>query len=246
MSVALMRSWLRTFLVQASWSYDRMIGLGIAHASEPLLRSLPGGADGERHNEALARSSEFFNAHPYLAGIAVGAVSRAEHDAVPPEQVRRLRGALVGPLGSVGDKLIWAGVLPTAAGVGLVLAARVGPVAGAAAFLGLYNVAHLYLRTWALRAGWRHGTNVARVLSSPVLQRGMRLAGPVAAVSVGVALPLVAAWLADGLAPNARLGVALVAAVGLVLLRWLLPALGSGRLGFAALGLGLVLGLLWR
>jgi PTS system mannose-specific IID component len=81
----------------------------------------------------MERATQFFNAHPYMAGMEVGAVARAEHDGVPGDQIRRMRHALVGPLGSVGDRLIWAGVLPAAAGVGLaVTVGRSGP-AGAVA-----------------------------------------------------------------------------------------------------------------
>src|SRR5207237_102193 len=61
---------------------------------------------------ALARESHYFNAHPYLASVAVGALARAELDGEPPERIERFRTALAGPLGSVGDRLVWAGWLP--------------------------------------------------------------------------------------------------------------------------------------
>jgi PTS system mannose-specific IID component len=91
----LWRAWLGTLLIQASWNYDRMVGLGSAFASIPLLRDLPK----ERYRAAMERATQFFNAHPYMAGMEVGAVARAEHDGVPGDQIRRMRHALVGPLG---------------------------------------------------------------------------------------------------------------------------------------------------
>ena len=72
-------SWLRLFAVQSSWSYERMGAIGTARAMEPLLRDLPGGREGARYQEAMRRSVGFFNSHPYLIGVAAGAVARAEH-----------------------------------------------------------------------------------------------------------------------------------------------------------------------
>jgi PTS system mannose-specific IID component len=241
----MLRSWLRTLLVQASWNYDRMLGLGVGHAIEPLLRDLPGGREGTRYREAVGRGSQFFNAHPYMAGIAIGAEARAEHENLPPEHVRRLRGALAGPLGSLGDKLIWAGVLPTAVGLGLMVAAVTTPLAGALAFLVLYNVAHFTLRAWGLSAGWKYGTGIAKALAAPVLQRGLRLAGPAAALAVGLALPPVAVLLVGDLALNARIGVGLVAVVGIAVARWVAPSFGGLRFGVGALVIALVVGVLW-
>ena len=234
-------TWLRTFVVQASWNYDRMIGVGSAYASIPLLRGLPK----ERHQGAMARAAQFFNAHPYMAGMEVGAVARAEYEGLPDEQIRRMRHALIGPLGSVGDRLVWAGVLPTAVGIGLIITVFVSPVAGALCFLGLYNVAHFAVRGWALRAGWRSGRSVARELNAGGVQVGLRLLGPIAAFTVGLALPVVADWLAADFETRLRLSIASVALLGVVLARWLLPSLGGLRFGLVAAAFGLLAGWLW-
>ncbi len=241
MTRGLWRAWLGTLLIQASWNYDRMVGLGSAFASIPLLRDLPK----ERYRAAMERATQFFNAHPYMAGMEVGAVARAEHDGVPGDQIRRMRHALVGPLGSVGDRLIWAGVLPAAAGVGLAVTVLVSPVVGVVSFLVLYNVAHFAVRGWALRAGWRSGHAVARALMAATVQRGLRVVGPLATFTVGLALPLVANWLAADFQIRTRLAMGLVAGLGIVLSRWIVPALGGLRFGLAAAAVGLLVGWLW-
>ncbi len=236
-----MRAWVRTLLVQASWNYDRMLGVGTAYASLPLLRGLPE----ERYKGAIERATQFFNAHPYMVGFEVGAVARAEHDGLPAEQIRRMRHALVGPLGSMGDRLIWAGALPTAAGVGLTMTALVSPVAGALSFLVLYNLVHFAVRAWSLRAGWNSGPGVARALTAPGVQKGLKVMGPLAALSVGIALPIVADWLAADFQANTRLSVGLVAGLGVVLSRWLVPSLGGLRFGLLVAAFGLLVGWLW-
>ena len=196
----------RLFTIQAAFSYERMLGVGFAFAAEPLLRGLDepaaggagqgagAGTGSPAFHAAVARESCFFNAHPYLASLAVGAVARAEMDGVPVERIERLRAALAGPLGSLGDRLIWAGWLPACAAIGLLLVAFHAGVWSVVAFLVLYNALHVWLRAWGLRMGWRSGVGVAAALASPALQRLLEVVAPVAAVAVGAALPTVLGW----------------------------------------------------
>ncbi|MGH7674137.1 MAG: PTS system mannose/fructose/sorbose family transporter subunit IID [Gemmatimonadales bacterium] len=240
----LSRAFLRLFTVQGSWNYERLLGVGFGFAEEPLLRDLA--TDGEAHRAALARGVRFFNSHPYLAGLAVGAAARAEHDGVPPDQVERLRAALCGPLGSVGDRLVWAGWLPFASGLALAavaLGAGWGAIGG---FLVLYNVGHVALRWWALRAGWAYGARVAAALHHPALAHAGRLTGPAMALAVGFALPLVTMFLGEGLATAwAWLLAAGVAAGAILLLRWRPDRLSGLRVGLALVAAALVGGWLW-
>ena len=233
--------WLRSLLVQGSFSFDRMIGVGTAWAIQPLLRDLPP----ERYRPAMRRATQFFNAHPYLAGMAIGALARVEHERVPEETIARLRQALVSPLGSVGVKLFWAGLMPAAVGVGLTVGALTSPVPGVITFLVLYNVGHFTLRTWALREGWRKGREVSRALTARGIQRGLRLAGPVGALAVGVAIPIVGGWLARGFTLETKLSIALVAVLAVALAQWILPTFRGLRFGVFAALVALLLGWLW-
>lgn len=241
---AFVRAGLRLLTVQACFNHERMIGVGVGYATEPLLRALPGGVAGDRYRAAMGRATQYFNAHPYMVGLAAGALARAEHDEVPGPQVERLRTALVSPLGALGDRLVWAGMLPAASAVGLALSTDARAGLGAVAMLGLYNVPHLVLRVWGLVAGWRHGTRVGRALANPVLHAALRVVGPAAALAIGFAMPLVAAHLVGGfdlaLWVGAATGIALAAGV----LRWLAPTLGAVRLGLLV-AVVVVLGSAW-
>jgi PTS system mannose-specific IID component len=237
---------LRLFTVQGSWNYDRLLGVGMGVAEEPLLRDLRARADdGAAYRLAVARGAHFFNAHPYLCGLAVGAAARAEHEGAPPEQVERLRTALCGPLGSLGDRLVWVGWLPLLSAAAL---AAIALRAGAWAVLGffvIYNLGHVALRWWALRAGWRAGTSVAGALRHPILQRSLGLVLPAMALVSGLCLPLVMRWLVVPLPARPALAVLAVAAVGLVVVRrW--PRITGLRFGLLATGLGLLVGVVWR
>ncbi|UCG86581.1 MAG: PTS system mannose/fructose/sorbose family transporter subunit IID [Gemmatimonadota bacterium] len=242
MKQGMVRSWLRSLLLQASWNYERMIGIGLAFTTEPLLRDLPGGVEGERYRAALARATQQFNGHPYLIGLAAGALARVEHEALPEEQVKRLRTALAGPLGSVGDKMVWAGLLPVASALGMVLAVWVSPTAAVLGFLVLYNAVHFVLRGWALYSGWNGGLRVGQRLGARLIKLGLRLAGPLAALTVGFALPVVGAWLVRHLDAQELVGAGLIAGVGVVFARWVWPTLGGNRFGLAAVAVALLLG----
>jgi PTS system mannose-specific IID component len=186
----------RTLAIQGSWNYESLMGNGIGFCVEPALRQLPGGVRGTAFKAAMVRQSSYFNAHPYLASVAVGALARAELSGVTAERIERFRTALCGPLGSVGDRLIWAGWLPFCSLIGLLcfgLGAR--PALVLLVFFVLYNVGHLALRVWGLHVGWTRGLTVASALGNPVLRQGPQHVARAAAATAGVAVPLVAARL---------------------------------------------------
>jgi PTS system mannose-specific IID component len=181
----------RLLAIQGSWNYEILMGNGIGFCLEPALRRLPGGPHGAAFKAAMARESRYFNAHPYLASVAVGALARAELAGEPAERIERFRTALCGPLGSVGDRLVWAGWLPFCSLAALAIFGLGGgtwTVVGF--FLVAYNVGHLGLRAWGLRTGWTHGLRVASALANPVLRRGPQQIGRLAALAAGAALPL--------------------------------------------------------
>ena len=231
------RTFLRLAALQASWTYERMQGVGISFAMEPLLEPLA--ADSDRARAARARSAQYFNAHPFLAGAAVGALARAELDAEPGERILRLRIALSGPLGALGDQLFWAGILPAAMGLAMIGVTQ-GYGLGIIAMVVLgYNLLRIAVTAWGLRVGLSHGLRVAHAISESWLPGAAPRAGNVAAVLIGVAVPLVASWLLRGSGQPVRATVLVVAgavALGALTLRRPLSAPGL-TVGGAALTL---------
>jgi mannose PTS system EIID component len=181
----------RLLAIQGAWNYETLLGNGIGFCVEPALRLLPGGQGGDAYRAALARQSQYFNAHPYMAAVAVGALARAELDGEQPARIERFRTALCGPLGSVGDRLVWAAWLP-ACSIAALAAFGFGVGTGGVllVFLGIYNAGHIALRAWGLSAGIDHGMKVASALGGPVLRKGPSHIAQVAALLGGIALPL--------------------------------------------------------
>jgi len=226
---------LRLLAIQGSWNYESLIGNGVGFCVEPALRLLPGGVHSREFKEALARESRYFNAHPYLAAVAVGALARAELDGESPERIERFRTALCGPLGSVGDRLVWAGWLPFCSLLALaVFGLGGGPVLVITVFLGGYNAGHFALRLWGLRTGWNNGLHVASALGHPVLRRGPHLISRVAALATGIAIPLA---LHRIIGPGRVLigGVLVAVVLGALLLVRLQRRIEGWRLALAAL-----------
>jgi PTS system mannose-specific IID component len=183
--------YIRLLAIQGSWNYEILLGNGVGFCVEPALRLLPGGKGGTAYRAALARQCQYFNAHPYLAAVAVGALARAELDGEVPAKIERFRTALCGPLGSVGDRLVWAGWLPFCSLLALAaFGFGAGPGVVLLLFLGLYNAGHLALRAWGLNVGWERGMRVAAALGNPVLRQGPHHIARAAAFVAGVALPL--------------------------------------------------------
>jgi len=186
------RSFLRLLVLQGSWTYERLQGLGMAFASVPLLRPLE--PDPERHAQAVARATEYFNAHPYLAGIAVGAAARAEREGVTGATIQRLRTALSGPLGSLGDQLFWIGVVPAVVGALLIAIVAGAGLWAVGVGLALYLAVRLLVTQWGLLLGLKAGLGVSAALQKSGLADQARRVGLLAGLAVGIAFPLVTRW----------------------------------------------------
>jgi PTS system mannose-specific IID component len=208
----------RSFLIQGSWNYHTMLGSGFAFAMLPGLKRIHG-ADGQALDAAVQRHLEHFNAHPYLAGVALGAALRLEADGADAETVRRFKLAVRGPLGGLGDALVWATWLPGVSVMALALYWLGLPGWGSAVlFLVVYNLGHIGLRLWGFRVGLRDGRAVGRSLERANLSGWTARLKSVAALLLGLLAGAVLA--ADGgLATSGVLWTALAAGAFLAGLR---------------------------
>lgn len=235
---ARLSAWLRCFGVQGAWNYRTLVGSGIAYAMMPMLKRIYAG-DPVGYRAALGRHLENFNGHPYLCGLAVGALARLELDGVDEVRIRRFRTALRGPLGTIGDRLVWAGwrpfcILLAMCAFGLGLSAW----QAALGFLALYNVGHLWLRIWSFRTGWRSGLDVGRKLAEAPLDRWAEAFGPVNMILAGAAVVLIGRQV-PGVDAVAAWVAVLAVVVGLLAYRW------PNKVGRAAVGVLLATPVVW-
>jgi PTS system mannose-specific IID component len=196
----LLRVFLRSLFLQASWNPQGMQNLGLAYALYPALERLY--PERQALEAAVRRHLVFFNTHPYVAAAIVGGVlyheQRIARGEEPPDKVVAFKAALMGPLAALGDGFFWLSLKPA---TGAVCAALVPVLAAWAAvlFLFLYNLVHLTLRARLYLLGLTLGDRLVEAVARANLpSRGAKLRAVAAACAGGLA-----AWLAVSFGTNA-------------------------------------------
>jgi mannose PTS system EIID component len=189
----LLRVFLRSLFLQASWNPQGMQNLGLAYAVFPALARLY--PEKPAQEAAVRRHLVFFNTHPYVAAAIVGGVlfheQRIARGEESPDKVVAFKAALMGPLAALGDGFFWLSLKPA---VGALCAALVPvlEVWAAVLFLVLYNLVHLTLRARLYWLGLTLGDRLVEAVARANLPtRGARLRAVAAACSGGLS-----AWLA--------------------------------------------------
>ncbi|KPK76547.1 MAG: hypothetical protein AMJ89_03935, partial [candidate division Zixibacteria bacterium SM23_73] len=126
-----------------------------------------------------------FNANPYLATYAVGAVAKLEEAGASAEELGKFKNSLSGPLGALGDNLIWMNLRPVLLILGIILASTFGAL-GALIFWLLYNIHQVYLRARGLFKGYGLGLGVASDLRSAFYPRMIKWLSRMGAVFLGI------------------------------------------------------------
>lgn len=165
-SRVLRKVWLRQFLLQGCWNYEGMQNVGFAYCMLPALRERYGESP-EDLLRALKRHLEFFNTHPAMAGVILGASVRLEERVasgeIDPRTVGTFKVGLMGSLGAIGDSFFWGALKPMASVAGVILS-LVHPLLGIGALLLLYNLSHLAVRYRGFAAGARGEESAVRYL----------------------------------------------------------------------------------
>jgi len=232
-------AWWRTFAIQGSWNYRSLVGTGVAYAMLPLLRRIYAG-DPVRLRQAVERHMQPFNTHPYLAGMAVAALARLEQDELDEETIERFRTALRGPLGTTGDRAVWAEWRPACLLLAIcAFGLGVSPGWSVLLFLLCYNAGHLFVRSWAFRRGWESGLQVGKYLKGGWMDRVAARLVPLNLLLVGFGTVLLGRRL-GGVSLGALPVAALVAAGGLLtLLAFRFPRRGGRLAGILLSGAAL-------
>jgi len=154
---SLLKMFGRSFLLQASWNFERLQNLGFLFMILPGLKAVYGQDIPE---DVLAHHKEYFNTHPYFAPLVAGATLRIEAAAAAgedvPVEVSDFKRMVMAPFAAIGDSLFWGGVRPLAAIIALFVAAQ-GSLWAPLVFLALFNVPHLLCRSAGLLFGYYGG-----------------------------------------------------------------------------------------
>lgn len=160
-----------------------MLALGFVWILAPLAKKVCSSTSEQR--EFLKRHLASFNANPYLASYAAGAVAKLEESKNHPERISRFKELLRGPLGALGDHLIWHNLRPALLILGLVLTVQFG-VYGALCVWILFNLYQVYLRARGTVKGYRLGLEISSELRRGHLQDMTKWSARMAATLLGV------------------------------------------------------------
>lgn len=173
--------------LQSSFNYERMQGTGWVWTIAPGLRKIY-----KDDEEGLRKSMEthvtFFNCHPFLNSLVSGIVLALEENKTDLSTVQNIKVALMGPLGGIGDSILWLTALPLIAGLSAQLALETNSIIGAVTFLVLFNIIHLSLRFGLMHYGYNLGINAVGKIKNSV-QIVNRAASIVGLMVVGSLIP---------------------------------------------------------
>ena len=151
-----LRVYLRSFLLQASWNFEKLQNLGFYYMLLPGLRNIFGDNIPE---EVRQRHMSYFNTHPYFAPLVAGTTLRLEEKKIAGEETavdsETYKNMVMAPFAAMGDALFWGGVRPLAALIGLLIATQ-GSLWAPVVFLAVFNLPHLMFRGSGLLLGYTH------------------------------------------------------------------------------------------
>ncbi len=208
----LFKVFLRSLLIQASWSFDRMQSLGFAYAIEPLLRRLY--PDQEEYRSRLSLHMEYFNTQPYLAAFILGATARTEQERASglnkAVDIQGLKSTLMAPLGALGDSFFWGALRPLAAMIAVALLIT-GAWWAPLVFLVLYNIWHVGLRASVFVWGYRSAGDAVALMARYSFTKWARLFKAVSLAVIGGMVGMASLW-----RPELKLTASLPSAVNTV------------------------------
>lgn len=186
---------LRSLLIQSSWSFDRMQSLGFAYAMMPALRRLY--PDNDEYRRRIDLHLDYFNTQPYLASFVLGAAVRMEEERASGRNrsadVAGMKNTLMAPLGALGDSFFWGSLKPMLIVVA-VAAALTGAWWAPLLFLAVYNVAHLWLRARMLVWGYRSSGDFLSLMARYRFTTLARIFKTVTLAALGGMLGLFPLW----------------------------------------------------
>jgi PTS system mannose-specific IID component len=190
----------RSNAVQSAFNFERMQGLGFCWGMIPIINKLY--KNEEDRIAAYKRHMDYFNSHPWDAGIIYGIVANMEErkangEDISGENIVAVKGALMGPLAGIGDSFFWGTLRPIVAGVcaGLALSGvSIAPLL----FLIVMNAVHFGVQYWGVMNGYKFADDFMDKLSSTHFQNWMEAAvilglfvvGGLTATWLGITTPL--------------------------------------------------------
>lgn len=157
----LQRLYWRSCQLDISWNYERQQNLGYSYAMSPIVDKLH--ADNpEKKKRALKRGLEFMAITPQLSTLLMGInAAMEEENANNPDfdenSINAVKTSLMGPIAGIGDSLIPGTLRIIVTGIAISFAMN-GSILAPFLFLLLFNIPAFLIRYYALKYGYKFGT----------------------------------------------------------------------------------------
>ncbi len=152
----------KSTMLQASFNYERMQAAGWLWSILPGLEKIH--TNKEDLSASMSHNLEFFNTHTYTVTFVMGIVLSLEQQKAEIGTIRAVRVAAMGPLGGIGDALIWFTLYPIAAGICANMAINGNPFGSLLYFIVVFG-AQMALRYWLFNMSYSLGTSAISVLT---------------------------------------------------------------------------------
>lgn len=173
----------RGFILQISWSFERMQAIGFCYVMMPVLEQVY-----KTKKELAARLKnhlEFFNTNPDTAYFIYGVVAAMERSKQPLGAIAAVKAGLMGPVASLGDTLVYTVPRTIALGIAVALAQQ-GNILGVLLFLVVYTGIKLPIRWFLLKWSYETGLGVlSKVRGSALITRVSEAASVIGIAMVG-------------------------------------------------------------
>lgn len=149
-----------------TFTYQYQQAGSVVFALGPALRKIYPNDD--EYVVALNNHFNYFNAHPWMANLVLGAALGIEDEGgiEAKDAVQSFKIALMGPLAGIGDSLIWV-LYPTIMGSIAGSMALTGNIAMTLIWLAL-NICFMFARVWLMEVGYFSGTKLVGMLGDKV------------------------------------------------------------------------------
>ena len=114
---------------------------------------------------SMAHNLDFLNTHPFLVTFVMGIVLSLEQNKADTTTIRSVRISAAGPLGGIGDALLWLTLVPITAGLTANMALT-GNFMGAILFLIIFNAVQFAVRFGLMYWSYGLGTKAVTLLTS--------------------------------------------------------------------------------
>ena len=155
----------RFFIGVSTFNYETQMAPSVTFALYPLLKKIYGD-DQEKLKKSVLNQTKYFNTHPWIANLVLGAALGIEDEGKIDslDAVQDIKVGLMGPLAGVGDTLIWA-MCPTIFGSIAASMALNGSSVGAWIWVIFFGLSLLF-RPQLMWLGYKQGAKLFSQLGS--------------------------------------------------------------------------------